>query len=107
MTKFCTDCGKKIEYKFNPPNFCPNCGASLKARGSKQPESTESKISANVSKSSADSEGYTDASYIPSISRLEYDIEDFGATSQQTIGSLGGKQSPRKWKNSTRRIDDL
>jgi len=107
MKKFCFECGTKLEYNFNPPNFCPNCGANLKTGDSKKPKSTQSKISADISKSSEDSEGYTDASYIPNISSLQYEIEDFGATSQQTIGSLGGKQSPRRWKNSIRRIDDL
>ena len=27
--KFCTDCGKKIEYKFSPPKFCSECGSSI------------------------------------------------------------------------------
>ncbi len=24
--KFCTECGKKVEYKFSPPKFCAECG---------------------------------------------------------------------------------
>ena len=31
MTKFCFSCGHKLEYKFNPPNFCPVCGTQINA----------------------------------------------------------------------------
>tara|TARA_R110002153_G_scaffold104749_1_gene242840 strand:+ start:1588 stop:1911 length:324 start_codon:yes stop_codon:yes gene_type:complete len=107
MNKFCFECGTKLEYKFNPPNFCPSCGVSLKDGQSKKAEPAQAEESTRISKSSEDSEGYTDASYIPDISKLEYELEDFGASMQQTIGSLGGKQSPKKRTSSIKKIDDL
>ena len=36
MTKFCFDCGTKLEYKFNPPNFCPSCGTAISAEKKSQ-----------------------------------------------------------------------
>ena len=29
MKKFCSECGYKVEYKFSPPKFCPNCGTPM------------------------------------------------------------------------------
>jgi uncharacterized Zn finger protein (UPF0148 family) len=107
MNKFCFECGTKLEYKFNPPNFCPSCGANLKGGESKKVEPARAEASAKISKSSEDSEGYTDASNIPNISKLEYELEDFGASMQQTIGSLGGKSSPKRREISIKKIDDL
>jgi hypothetical protein len=104
MTKFCFDCGGKLEYSFSPPNFCPHCG---KKTGAKNTQKQKPSSSATVSKSSEDSEGYTDADFIPDISKLEYEIEDFGASVQQTIGSLGGKQSPKRRQRNTKDINDL
>tara|TARA_R110002153_G_scaffold152848_1_gene304603 strand:- start:1255 stop:1587 length:333 start_codon:yes stop_codon:yes gene_type:complete len=110
MNKFCFECGTKLEYKFNPPNFCPSCGVSIKDGQSKKVEPARSEASTKISKSSKsseDSEGYTDANYIPNISKLEYEIEDFGDSNQQTIGSLGGKISPMRKNNIIKKIDDL
>jgi predicted RNA-binding Zn-ribbon protein involved in translation (DUF1610 family) len=29
--KFCSSCGKKINFELKAPNFCPNCGKELNA----------------------------------------------------------------------------
>jgi|TARA_R110001592_G_scaffold334878_1_gene619378 hypothetical protein len=58
-------------------------------------------------KSKALSENETDAEFVPDISKLEYEIEDYGASVQQTIGSLGGKSPPKKRKTNIKKLDDI
>ena len=77
MIKYCSECGTKVEYKFSPPKFCSNCGAPM---GVAQNESKP--LDRNVSsqrKSQAISDNETDAESVPYISKLEYEIDDFGA----------------------------
>ena len=104
MTKFCFDCGTKLEYKFTPPNFCPSCGTAISGEKKAKTETTNKSV---VAKSVEDADGYTDANFIPNISKLEYEIEDFGASFQQTIGSIGGNQSPKRRQKTVRDINDL
>jgi predicted RNA-binding Zn-ribbon protein involved in translation (DUF1610 family) len=105
MTKFCFSCGHKLEYKFNPPNFCPVCGtqinASLNTKSSIKTKETQNK------KVSVDKEGYTDSDNVPRINKLEYELEDFGASAQQTIGSIFGKTAPGVRKTNVKNINDL
>lgn len=54
-----------------------------------------------------DADGYTDAEYAPSITRLEYELEDFGGSVQHTLGSIAGNEAPRRRRNTTRRIEDV
>lgn len=105
MTKFCFDCGHKLEYKFNPPNFCPNCGANISVPegNSKTPK----KSSVEPIKASEDADGYTNSNAIPNISKLEYELEDFGADVQHTIGSIGGQSTPKRRRNNVKRLDNL
>jgi len=104
MTKFCFDCGNKLEYKFNPPNFCPSCGTAISGEKKDKAKTVTKNVTA---KSIEDADGYTDASFIPSISKLEYELEDFGAKVQQTIGSIGGKQAPKRRQKNIKDINDL
>lgn len=104
MTKFCFDCGTKLEYKFNPPNFCPSCGTAISGEKKSKTKTTSEEA---VAKSVEDADGYTDANFIPSISKLEYEVENFGGDIQQTIGSIGGKQSPKRRQSSIKNINDL
>ena len=57
---YCTSCGHKIEYTSPSPKFCPSCGSSMD--GSK----------ASVVSAQADD---IVAEKIPSISKLEYEID--------------------------------
>jgi len=101
--KFCTDCGKKFEYKFSPPKFCSDCGSPMgvaSANEASPPKRTSKKIAAL-------SDDETDAESVPYIHKLEYEIDDFGASLQQTMGSLAGKQAPKRRINKTRDINDL
>jgi predicted RNA-binding Zn-ribbon protein involved in translation (DUF1610 family) len=105
MTKFCFSCGHKLEYKFNPPNFCPVCGtqinASLDTKSSIQTKKTVDK------KASVDKEGYTDSNNVPMLTKLEYEIENFGSDMQQNIGSIWGKNAPTRRRNNSKDINDL
>ena len=105
MIKYCSECGAKHEYKFSPPKFCSNCGAPM---GVAQSESKPlNRNIATSKKSKAINDEETDAEFVPNISKLEYEIEDFGASVQQTIGSLGGKPSPNRRRSSIKKIDEL
>ena len=106
MIKYCSECGSKHEYKFSPPKFCPNCGSPLGVASLNESKPLSRNIS-SAKKSKAIGDDETDAEEVPNISKLEYDIEDYGAGVQQTIGSLGGKSPPKKRGNNVRRIDDL
>ena len=104
MIKYCSECGAKHEYKFSPPKFCSNCGAPM---GVAQNESKPLNRNTTASrKSKAINDEETDAESVPNISKLEYEIEDFGASVQQTIGSLGGKASPKRRSSSIKKIDE-
>jgi len=105
MIKYCSECGAKHEYKFSPPKFCSNCGAPM--GGAQNKSNTLEKKTTASKKSKSINEDETDAEFVPQISKLEYEIEDFGASMQQTIGSLGGKESPKRRKISIKKIDDL
>lgn len=101
--KFCTDCGKKVEYKFSPPKFCSDCGRPFNPSYVNE----DPPISRKVKKITSLSEDETDAEYVPSLSKLEYEIDDFGASVQQTMGSLAGKRPPSRKRRSVRDINDL
>ena len=50
--------------------------------------------------SKAISDDETDAEFVPQLDRLEYDLDDFGASHNHTIGSLGGKAPMKRRKIS-------
>jgi len=105
MIKYCSECGAKHEYKFSPPKFCSNCGSPM---GVAQNESKPLNRNTTASrKSKAVNDDETDAEFVPDISKLEYDIEDYGAGVQQTIGSIGGKSPPKKRETNIKRLDDI
>ena len=106
MIKYCSECGSKHEYKFSPPKFCPNCGSPLGVASLNESKPLNRSIS-STRKSKAISDDETDAEEVPNISKLQYEIEDFGSNFQQTIGSLAGKRAPKRKKNNIRNIDDL
>jgi hypothetical protein len=49
----------------------------------------------------------TDAESVPKIRKLEYEIDTFGADVKHTIGSLGGRSAPKKFRSDIKHIDDL
>ena len=101
--KFCTDCGKKVEYKFSPPKFCSDCGSPFNASYVNE----KAPISRKVQKIEAVADDQTDAEFVPHISKLEYEIETFGTNVQQTMGSLAGRSAPKRRSRTVKNIDDL
>jgi|TARA_R110002050_G_scaffold215044_1_gene351188 hypothetical protein len=101
--KFCTDCGKKVEYKFSPPKFCADCGTPMGIANANE-AAPPRKVSKKIEVLNDDE---TDADSVPYISKLEYELDDFGAGVQQTLGSLGGKSAPSRRTRTVRDIDNL
>jgi hypothetical protein len=106
MIKYCSECGAKHEYKFSPPKFCSNCGAPMGVASINESKSLNRNTSF-AKKSKAISDDQTDAEFVPNISKLDYSIEDYGAGTQQTIGSLAGKSLPQKRKINIKKLDDI
>ena len=106
MVKFCFECGHKLEYKFSAPNFCPQCGAKI-GGGEKAAASVREPAKKVVKKSVETEDGFTNSELVPRISKLEYEIEDYGASMQQTMGSLAGRQAPKKRIIQRKNIEDL
>ena len=105
MVKFCFECGLKVEYKFSVPNFCPQCGAKI--GGGEKAAASVKKPAESVTKKSVEIEdGFTNSESIPRISKLEFEIEDYGHNVQQTMGSLAGRQAPKKRIVTRRNIDE-
>ena len=101
--KFCTDCGKKIEYKFSPPKFCSSCGTSIGIASA----SEESKPRRSLQKIETLNEDETDAQYVPHISKFEYEIDTFGADVQQTMASLAGRETAKPKRRSVKSLGDF
>lgn len=105
MIKYCSECGSKHEYKFSPPKFCSNCGDPMGV-ATDESKPLDRKVTSQR-KSQAISDNETDAESVPQISKLEYDLEDFGASTQHTLGSLHGKTAPKRKTRIVRDIDNL
>jgi hypothetical protein len=101
--KFCTDCGKKVEYKFSPPKFCSDCGTPMGVVNTNEASAPQKAFK----KIETLNDDETDAEFVPHISKLEYEIENFGSSVQQTMGSLAGRSAPRRKNRTVRDIDNL
>ena len=110
MVKFCSECGSKVEYKFNPPKFCSNCGspigAAVAASQEQEPPPPMEQVGRMRKKIKAVSDSETDAEHVPQLTRLEFEIDSY-ASHQDTIGSLLGNRPPsRRVKRNIQRLDD-
>lgn len=79
-SKFCPSCGGKNEFSYQPPKFCSNCGAPFDSLGtsfSKSASPTKTKRTGLIKKTPAKplKEDETDVEEVPSIAKLEYDID--------------------------------
>ena len=106
MIKFCSECGTKVEYKFSPPKFCSQCGAPMGVATVNESKPINRNVT-SMRKAKALSEDETDSTSVPDIGKLEYEIEDYGSNTQQTIGSLRGEAAPKRRKIVRRDINDL
>lgn len=80
---FCTNCGAKIEYSSAKPKFCSSCGEPMDNSAASINKATQRNAKRQKIKEIGDDE--TDASQVPSIGNLEYDIE----VPQDNIFNLG------------------
>lgn len=79
-SKFCPSCGGKNEYSYQPPKFCNNCGAPFDgvSVSSTTPTAPSTKKKTGLIKRAPVKplkEDETDIEQVPSIARLEYDID--------------------------------
>ena len=89
LSTYCQHCGSKNEYSTVKPKFCSNCGQPLagefeQARAAVQVQKTPDRVS-HQSMSVDDPDG-TDIYEVPSLSKLDYDIEV--SSSSFTLGSV-------------------
>ena len=101
--KFCTECGARHEYKFSAPKFCSSCGAPMGVANASEP-THQKEVSKKITTLN---ENETDAESVPRITKLEYEIDDFGTNVNHTLGSLGGRSAPKKFRSNTKNINDL
>ena len=106
MIKFCSECGVKVEYKFSPPKFCSSCGSPMGIAIANESKPLNRNVRTQR-KIEAIGEDETDAESVPQISKLEYEIDTFGSEYVQTMGSLLGKETPKKRVIQKRDINDL
>jgi predicted amidophosphoribosyltransferase len=91
ITEFCMNCGAKIEYALDKPNFCSSCGTRLNesAQASVKEPTQETKVEAPEENS-------------PNISQLEYSIQS--DQNKLTFGDLvsqASQDSNTEYKKST------
>lgn len=67
ITEFCMNCGAKIEYALNKPNFCSSCGSPLGGVAKAAQPQEINNVTEVAQEEPSDS--------IPNISKLEYSIE--------------------------------
>lgn len=106
MIKFCSECGVKVEYKFSPPKFCSSCGAPMGVASVNESKPLNRNVRAQR-KIEAIGEDQTDAESVPQISKLDYEIDTFGSEYVQTMGSLMGKEVPKKRVIQRKNINDV
>lgn len=86
---FCTNCGAKLQYSSAKPKFCSSCGEPLSA-------SAESRSHTKAPpRKIIEDDGETDATEVPSIGSLDYDIE---MSHENNIFNLGDILNEREQK---------
>ena len=91
---FCTNCGAKMEYSSEKPKFCSSCGepvgaSSVGSISSSKTRAPNGKKPATISEVGEDS---TDATEVPHVTNLEYDID----VPQNNIFNLGNISHERQ-----------
>ncbi len=84
---FCTNCGAKMEYSSEKPKFCSSCGEPMSASsvGSISSSKTRKPTRVRPAPISEVGEDSTDATEVPHVGNLEYDID----VPQNNIFNLG------------------
>ena len=82
---YCGSCGGKIEYLLKAPNFCPNCGVTLGAVS----EGTTTVPQAHPAPMPDDDPEGTDIGYVPTVQKLQYEVEGDWSGIGRSHGTLG------------------
>lgn len=84
---FCTNCGAKMEYSSEKPKFCSSCGEPMSASSVGSISSSKTKKLTRVRPAPIGEVGEdsTDATEVPHVGNLEYDID----VPQNNIFNLG------------------
>ena len=101
--KFCSSCGNKFEYKYSPPKFCSNCGEPVGSVSKKSEASAPVRTKAAPINRLSDDE--TDAEFVPSIKKLDFEIEDYSQA--MSIGDLFGKPTPKNRRSRPQNLEDF
>jgi hypothetical protein len=96
---FCSSCGSKIEYNLSKPNFCVKCGFNL---GFKK-ESSAKKNDFVESNDEFLEEDETPCDSVPSIRKLQVDVENDIENNSFSFGSLFGKDSKKTFVGRNRK----
>jgi len=81
--KYCTDCGSRVEYVGSLPKFCSDCGKVL---GDAVKRVVKGSI---ANKKTSLKEDETDVMRVPSISRLQYEVEPMDARTFNLMDVVG------------------
>lgn len=91
---YCSGCGKKHEYNFAKPNFCSSCGESFGSVQSKSVNKHNSTQNDDDEEDFDDDDGsFTNASYVPSIRKIQVDIENDSQYNTFNLGSIVSNDS--------------
>ena len=77
---FCPECGAKNSYTLKKPNFCQSCGETFAAFGMSSASASKSSLRASAGKEGEE--------VIPTLSKLEYDIDLSSSATKTTLEDL-------------------
>lgn len=95
LSTYCQECGSKNEYISQRPKFCSNCGSPLSSEAKKELKKRKiipPKKSQSTEIENEDEEG-TDVYEVPSLAKLEYEVE-YDNNARKTLGSLLPEPAP-------------
>ena len=95
LSTYCQECGSKNEYISQRPKFCSNCGSPLSSEAKKDLQKRKiipPKKSQSSEIENEDEEG-TDIYEVPSLAKLEYEVE-YDNNARRTLGSLLPEPAP-------------
>lgn len=107
---FCPNCGIKHSYNYSKPKFCSGCGSSLGPSLAK-PANSKTRASEYEDEDGEDLDPEnSDAEYVPSIRKLQVEVENYSESNSFSLGSLFG-QSNNEPRTTRRRqassVDDF
>jgi hypothetical protein len=97
LSTYCQECGSKNEYISKKPKYCSECGEPLGVQDQKKDRAPPVKAMSRSQDSSSldlDEEGL-DIYEVPSLDKLDYEIEIAGSSNSFSLGQLMGSSEAR------------